>query len=203
MLLNLLTGFSIGFLIAVPIGPIDLLCIRRTLLYGMRAGFITGMGAAFGDGIYAALAAFGVAELTTLLISYKLLFQCLGGAFLCGLGIKSLLRKNVQEHEKETSADTTYAFLTTFFLVLLSPTTILSFIGAFAALGIVEATNMEAGGMLTLGVFLGSTFWWFLLSGGVRQFKNKIQFQYLNWVNRFSGAVLLSFGVVAIWYSTQ
>lgn len=199
--MNLLTGLLIGFLIAVPIGPIDLLCIRRTLLYGLRAGFITGMGAAVGDGVYAALAAFGIAELTSLLMGYKLLFQSLGGAFLCALGIANLLWRQGVTEPKSTPAKTTYAFLTTFFLVLMSPASILSFMGAFAAVGITTKGMDYNPIMLTLGVFLGSSLWWLILCCGVKKFKEKIELQYLQRMNQYSGALLLSFGVVAIWLS--
>lgn len=200
MLIDLFTGMLIGFLIAVPVGPIDILCIRRTLLWGARSGFITGMGAAFADVIYGGSAAFGMIALTTFLLSYKLPFQFLGGIFLCALGIRNLRSAKKNGVSKELIKDRlVLAFLGSFFLALTSPMTILSFVGAFAALGVsFEGSGFSDASMLTLGVFLGSSAWWLILSYGVALFKNKLNLQNLYWINRLSGIILLTCGLIAI-----
>lgn len=202
MLIDLLIGMLIGFLIAVPVGPIDMLCIRRTLLWGVRSGFITGMGAAFADAIYGASAAFGMITLTTFLLSYKLPLQIIGGLFLCGLGIRNLrvtYKNKNGEGNEQVKNRLALAFLGSFFLALTSPMTILSFIGAFAALGVgFEGSGYCNAFALTLGVFLGSTAWWIILSNGVALFKHKLNMQNLYWINRLSGIILLSFGLIAL-----
>lgn len=200
MLFDLLIGILIGFLIAAPLGPIDMLCIRRTLMWGVRSGFITGMGAAFADGIYGASAAFGMISLTSFLLSYKWQLQLLGGLFLCGLGIRNLLVTGNNGVSKELVKNRLLlAFLGSFFLALTSPMTILSFVGAFAALGVsFEGAGCENALMLTIGVFLGSTIWWIILSNAVALFRKKLNLNNLFWINRISGAMLLCFGLAAI-----
>jgi len=199
MLFNLLTGMLIGFFIAVPIGPIDMLCIRRTLLWGTRSGFITGLGAAFADAIYGASAAFGIITLTTFLIGYKQLFQLIGGIFLCCLGMKTFRTSNSEDTRGLSTGSLAFAFVTTFFLALMSPMTILSLVGAFSVLGVtIEGSSFDTALLLTLGVFAGSTLWWFILSSGVSLFRDKLNVRNLIWINRFSGVILISFGLTAI-----
>lgn len=199
MLIHLLQGMLIGFLVALPVGPIDMLCIRRTLLWGVRSGFITGMGAAFADAIYGALASFGIITLTALLVSYKLHFQIVGGIFLCGLGIKNYLTNYIGETEGLAKKRLALAFLTTFLLALLSPMTIISFIGMFAILGIgFEEFTLKSSALLTLGTFLGSSLWWLVLSSGVALFKHKLNLKNITVINKASGLVLLGCGIIAI-----
>lgn len=199
MLVHLFQGMLIGFLVALPVGPIDMLCVRRTLLWGVRSGFITGMGAAFADAIYGALAAFGIITLTTLLVSYKVFFQILGGLFLCILGIKNCTAKYIGKTEGVAKRRLALAFMTTFLLALLSPMTIISFIGMFAVLGLgFEDLNIHTASMLTLGTFLGSSLWWLVLSSGVALFKDRFKIHNLSLVNKVSGFALLGCGIVAI-----
>ena len=116
MMINLVIGMIVGFLVAVPVGPIDMICIRSSLLWGTRSGFITGLGAACADAIYGGCAAFGVIQLTSILMSYKLEFQIIGGTFLCILGIVNWLKKQKFDSTSVTKKGQTMAFLTTFFL---------------------------------------------------------------------------------------
>lgn len=204
MLMLLFRGMLIGFMIAVPVGPIDLLCIRKTLLWGRRSGFITGMGAACADGLYGASAAFGLITLTSLLLSYEQLLQFIGGAFLMALGLRALMERKFSESQEMVRANSlTLAFLTTFTLALMSPMTILSFIGAFAVfgLGFDETTPLETAILLSLGVFLGSTAWWFMLANGVAILKNKINAKSLCWINRITGVFFFVFGFGAVVYA--
>lgn len=202
MLIDLLTGMFIGLLIAVPVGPIDMICIHRSLAKGPVAGFIAGMGAAFADAIYGATAAFGLMSFTTFLLNYKIPFQILGGIFLCGLGIKNLISRGRTDLDTPVRIRMFSASLTTFFLALTSPMTILSFVGAFTALGLgYEGSSALTASMLTLGVFLGSTFWWLVLSYGVNFFKRKFNMENLYWINKFSGVIFLFSGIFAIFHA--
>lgn len=201
MLLNFFTGMVIGLIIAAPIGPIDLLCIHRTLLLGRRAGFVTGLGAAVADAIYGAFAAFGLLSFTAILVDYKTLFHAVGGLFLCGLGIRAFLVKANTEISDSTTTKVSSlsGFFATFFLVLMSPVTILSFVGAFAALGVgVEEARFETALALTLGVFSGSALWWYVLSSFVAFFKHKFNMHNMLWINRLSGGVFIGFGIAAL-----
>lgn len=200
MLANLLwKGVVIGFSIAMPVGPIGMLCIRNSLAWGTRYGFMTGLGAATADTVYGALAGFGVASLMTLLIGYKLLLQIAGGLFLCYLGVMTFVAKETEAKKEATSKGLLQVFLSTFFLTMTNPMTILSFVGIYAGIGIgIEENSFQAALMLTSGVFLGSAFWWFLLSSGTAFFKNHLNAARSRWINRISGTVLFGFGTAAL-----
>lgn len=200
MLYSLLfKGILIGFSIAMPVGPIGMLCIRNSLTRGALNGFVTGLGAAAADTVYGALAGFGIASLMTLLISYKFFLQVIGGIFLCYLGIKTFLAKDAEKKEAFASSGLLRVFFSTFFLTMTNPMTILSFIGIYAGLGIgTNENSLNEAAILTIGVFLGSTFWWLLLSSGSAFFKNRLNATSSRWINRISGSVLMGFGFAAL-----
>lgn len=195
----ILKGLLIGFSIAAPVGPIGVLCIRRTLTDGRTAGLISGLGAATADAIYGCVAGFGLTLVSNFLVSQQTWIRLIGGAFLCYLGIKTLLSKPATEPAEGKSKGLLGAYASTFFLTLTNPMTILSFAAIFAGLGLASQNNNDfATGFLVLGVFVGSATWWFLLSGLVGIFREKIQFTALKWVNRISGLIIFGFGVYAI-----
>jgi threonine/homoserine/homoserine lactone efflux protein len=195
----LLKGILIGFSIAMPVGPIGLLCIRNSLTWGMRYGFATGLGAAVADTVYGAIAGFGVAALTSWLLDYKLVLQIVGGIFLIYLGIKSALTKITTKDEITSPCTLWKVFLTTFLLTLTNPMTILSFVAIYAGLGVVmEKGSYLSAALLTAGVFIGSILWWLILSYGAGSMRDKLKGSGTLWMNRISGAVLILFGVAAL-----
>jgi threonine/homoserine/homoserine lactone efflux protein len=192
-------GFVIGFSIAAPVGPIGVLCIRRTLAEGRTFGLVSGLGAATADAIYGCIAGFGLTFISTLLISQQTWFRIVGGLFLCYLGRKTLLSRPAEETVSAKGSGLIDAYASTFFLTLTNPMTILSFMAIFAGLGIASASgNYISASILVLGVFSGSAFWWLLLSGGVAVFKSKFNLRELKWVNRISGLIIILFGLYAL-----
>jgi len=195
----LLKGLILGFSIAAPVGPIGVLCIRRTLAEGRAVGFASGLGAATADAIYGSIAAFGLTLISTFLISQRLWLGLIGGAFLCYLGIKTLMAKPAEPAAFIAGKGLLGAYGSTFFLTLSNPITILSFVAIFAGLGIASGTgDFVSAGMLVLGVFIGSAAWWFLLNGGVSLLKSKFDLRALRWVNRISGGIITTFGLIAL-----
>jgi threonine/homoserine/homoserine lactone efflux protein len=194
-----LRGLVIGFSIAAPVGPIGVLCIRRTLAEGQLYGLVSGLGAATADALYGCVAAFGLTFISAFLIGHKLWFSLVGGLFLLYLGIKTLLSKPAEDAAKAEGKGLLGAYASTFVLTLTNPMTILSFVAIFAALGLGSTTGSYASAVvLVLGVFCGSATWWLLLSGGVGLFRNKFNAKGLLWVNRVSGVVITLFGVIAL-----
>jgi threonine/homoserine/homoserine lactone efflux protein len=193
-----LRGLIIGFSIAAPVGPIGVLCIRRTLAEGRASGFISGLGAATADAIYGCIAGFGLTFISSFLISQQLWFRVIGGTFLCYLGIKTLLVRPAEKAPSAKGYGLAGAYASTFFLTLTNPMTILSFAAIFAGLGVGSAGgNYVFAGLLVLGVFLGSASWWLILSGIVGVFRTKFDISGLRWVNRISGIIITGFGVLA------
>ena len=132
----LLKGLLIGFSIAAPVGPIGVLCIRRTLVQGRAAGLVSGLGAASADAVYGSIAAFGLSFVSGLLISQQSWLKLIGGAFLCYLGIRTLLAQPAERAAAAGGMGLAGAYSSTFFLTLTNPTTILSFVAVFAGLGL-------------------------------------------------------------------
>jgi threonine/homoserine/homoserine lactone efflux protein len=197
----ILRGLVIGFSIAAPVGPIGVLCIRRTLAYGRAAGLVSGLGAASADACYGFIAAFGLTFISNILIDQKLWLHVIGGAFLCYLGVRTLLAQPASESATTSteSPSLVAAYSSTLFLTLTNPVTILSFAAIFAGLGIASASGDYAtAAILVGGVFLGSAAWWLLLCGGVALLRSRIDSRALQWVNRFSGGIITAFGVIAI-----
>jgi threonine/homoserine/homoserine lactone efflux protein len=191
-----LKGFIIGFSIAAPVGPIGVLCIRRTLTEGRTSGLVSGLGAATADAIYGCIAGFGLTFISTLLISQQVWLRLVGGLFLCYLGFKALLSRPAEDTVSAKTTGLMGAYVSTFFLTLTNPMTILSFAAIFAGLGIVNASgNYLSAGTLVFGVFSGSALWWLLLSGGVAFFQSKFNLHNLKWINKISGLVITLFGL--------
>ncbi len=197
--LLLLRGLVIGFSIAAPVGPIGVLCIRRTLADGRTSGLISGLGAATADAMYGCVAGFGLTFISSILIDQQTWLRLFGGLFLCYLGIKTLFSKPAQQEAKVEGTGLLSSYASTFLLTVTNPMTILSFAAIFAGLGLVNTNGSYASALiLVLGVFLGSAAWWLLLSGGVGFFRAKFNTKGLLWVNRISGVVITVFGVVAL-----
>lgn len=189
----------IGFSIAAPVGPIGVLCIRRTLANGRLMGLATGLGAATADAIYGCMAAFGLTALTDRLVGAGMWIRLVGGAFLLYMGVRTLLAKPGDRAAAASGSGLAGAYLSTFVLTLTNPMTILSFLAVFAALGL-GSTHPEplAAVSLVLGVFLGSALWWLGLSGAVSMLRSRFDTRELRWVNLASGVVIVAFGVIAI-----
>jgi len=198
-----LRGLAIGFSIAAPVGPIGILCIRRTLAEGRASGFLSGLGAATADALYGCVAGFGLTVVSAFLVDQRAWIQLIGGVFLLALGVRTL-RSKPAERAAQASAGRGLAgsYLSTLLLTLTNPMTIISFAGIFAALGVAETGgSLAAAAWLVAGVFAGSAAWWLLLSGGVGLMRDRIASGALLWVNRASGVVLVAFGAVAVWQS--
>jgi threonine/homoserine/homoserine lactone efflux protein len=199
MLLNFaLKGLGIGFSIAAPVGPIGLLCIRRSLAEGPRVGLATGLGAATADAAYGAVAGFGLTAVSTFLVSQKFWLGLGGGLFLCWLGLRTFFRAPATKEAAGRNGGLWTAYLSTLGLTLTNPATILSFVAVFAGFGLGRSQDYVAASALVAGVFLGSALWWLLLSIGVARLRSRVTDQWMRRVNQFSGALILGFGLYAL-----
>ena len=198
----LIKGIIIGFSVAAPVGPIGVLTIKRTLTEGRVSGFVTGMGAAFADTVYGIITGFGLAAVSTFLMTQEFWMKLIGGLFLLYLGIKSFISKPATKEVSVDSKGLLNNFVSTFFLTITNPATILSFLAIFAGLGLGSAnTNYLSSATLVLGVFMGSALWWLILSSAVSFFRTKVTHDRLIWINRLSGIVIISYGLWALYSS--
>jgi threonine/homoserine/homoserine lactone efflux protein len=196
----LLRGFVIGFSIAAPVGPIGVLCIRRTLADGRSTGLACGLGAATADAVYGCIAGFGLSVLSSALIAQQRWLGLIGGTFLCYLGARTFTAAPAGGAAEARGLGLWGAYGTTFLLTLTNPMTILSFAAVFAGLGLGAASgSYAAAAALVLGVFLGSALWWLVLSGLAASLRSRLDLHGLRWVNRGSGVVIAAFGLLALW----
>ena len=195
----LLKGVILGFAIAAPVGPIGVLCIRKTVQYGRLSGFCSGFGAAVADSIYAVIAAFGLTFVSDFLIQGQFWLRLLGGAFLIYLGLRTFFATPQETPAAHGSHKTLLTdFFSTFLLTLTNPLTILSFLAVFAGLGLTEFSGSYINAAcLVLGVLFGSTLWWLILSEGVALFRKKVSQQVMGWINRIAGILIMAFGLLA------
>ena len=191
-----LRAFIIGISIAAPVGPIGVLCIRRTLANGKAAGFISGLGAASADMVYGAIAAFGLTAITGLLVENAFWLRILGGVFLLYLGVKTFLEKPSDKAAQAAQGNLLSMYTTTFFLTITNPMTILSFAAIFA--GTMLGNEMGNPLVMVAGVFTGSAVWWLGLSLGVGIVRERLTHIHMAWINRISGAVIIVFGLFAL-----
>jgi threonine/homoserine/homoserine lactone efflux protein len=193
-----LKGLLIGFSIAAPVGPIGLLRIQRTVAFGRKSGFVSGLGAATADGFYGIVAGFGLTAVSALLISLQLWVRLVGGAFLLYLGIKTFLSAPATSTAKLEYRGLISDYASTMFLTLTNPVTILSFVAVFAGVGLVSSKrDFTSAIALVAGVVSGSALWWLVLSGGISLFSARFTAGSLKAVNRVAGAILVAFALVA------
>jgi len=197
----LVQGIVLGFSIAAPVGPIGVLCIRRTLQNGFKSGLASGLGAASADAVYGAIAAAGLTLAAKFLTEQQIWLGILGGAFLLFLGLKTFLSPPPDADGQTPSTDKLGGdYLSTFLLTLSNPITIFSFAAMFGGLSAGTGTGFKTGAfVLVLGVFSGSALWWLGLSVSVNFFRKKFSAGVMQWVNRLAGAVIVVFGLVMLW----
>lgn len=194
-----LRGVVLGFSIAAPVGPIGVLCIRRTLAQGRVVGLASGLGAASADAVYGCIAGFGLTAISGFLIAQQQWLGILGGLFLCVLGIRTLRARPAGPGEEPRGVTVAAAYGSVFVLTLTNPMTILSFAAMFAGLGIASnGRDFAAAAALVGGVFVGSALWWLTLSGGVAVLRHRFDARAMHWVNWISGSVILIFGLWAL-----
>jgi threonine/homoserine/homoserine lactone efflux protein len=192
-------GLILGFSIAAPVGPIAVLCIRKTLQYGRFSGLFSGLGAAVADMIYGMIGAFGLTLISNALISGQFWLKLLGGTFLIYLGVKTFLSKGKISKEHNVSHTTLLKdFVSTFFLTMTNPMTILSFAAVFAGAGLSKGNSNLSTFLMVLGIFFGSALWWLALSEFVTLFRKKIEEKMMIWINRGAGLIIMIFGLIAL-----
>lgn len=192
-------GLIIGFSIAAPVGPIGVLCIRRTLAEGMMSGFLSGLGAATADVTYGMIAGFGLTIISNFLIGQQFWLRLIGGIFLCYLGIRTFIIRPAEKPALVDDKGILGNYFSTFLLTLTNPMTIISFTAVFAGLGLgTKSSSYITSLILVLGVFLGSGSWWLILSIMVNLFRKRFSTTGLLWVNRVSGLIIMIFGLIAL-----
>jgi len=194
MTILFLKGLAFGFILAATVGPMWVLCFRRTIEQGALAGFVSGMGIAVADGFYGAVAAFGLTAISGVLLKYSFWIGLVGGVFLLYLGVKTLLARPEMSAASASPTGLLPGFLSTLGLTLANPPTILAFAAIFAGLGLVTSDYATAA-LVVLGVFAGSASWWLILAAGAGAMRGRIGPKLFRAINVVSGLSILAFAV--------
>lgn len=196
MIMNLfLKGSLIGFFIAMPVGPVGLLCIQHSLRRGLLAGMMAGMGAAFADAFYGGVAGFGVSLISHTVTKYQIFFQIVGTILLWYLGIKIFKSKPRKVEDGDQTFSLSQIFFSTFLLTLTNPLTLFCFAAIYPSLGIIPIEHEKLSTViLTFGVFLGAAIWWMILTFGVNRIGKRYRLHSSPLLNRLSGGILAGCG---------
>jgi threonine/homoserine/homoserine lactone efflux protein len=204
-----ISAFAIGIFVAAPIGPVNLICIRRTLAYGAINGFMSGLGAAIGDGVFAAITAFGLTAITQVVQGYSCTLQLVGGLMLLGFGIHTFLAEPVSvatpnvEGVRGGRRNFVGAFVSTFALTITNPATLVGFAALMAGLGTLsesEQTSYAEATIIVLSVTAGSAAWWFTLTTVTSLFHRQLSPKTMKLINEVSGVIIGACGVALLVY---
>ena len=194
-------GILIGLMASIPLGPIGVLCIQRTLSRNHKAGFISGLGAASADTIFSAVAFFSLAVVMSFIEHNMTLIKVIGGLCVVIVGVNIFLSNPVVQIRRNRAGKTNLwqDYISVFFLTLANPAFILIFVALFAAFGVsIHTIGLFRGTFMIAGVFCGATLWWFLLTFIVNLFRKKFRPRHLLWINRISGTIIVLLGAATV-----
>jgi threonine/homoserine/homoserine lactone efflux protein len=198
-------GAVIGFIIAVPVGPVAALCMRRAISVGAIAGYLTGVGAALGDAVFGAVAAFGLSFVENFVMVHEVWLRGVGGGVLIVMGWVTMRQKprNVGDpvaDDLEHKIATHFHYTSSsFFITVFNPLTVMAFGAAFAGRNLAGVgASLPDASTLVAGVFVGALGWWAILCSASVALRGRFSGRGLLWLNRISGGVILGFGIAAL-----
>jgi len=189
-------GLMAGLAIAVPVGPVNVLCASRTLRKGRASGLMSGLGAATADTLYGSIAGFSITFLIEFLMREEFWIRVIGGMLLMAIGVL-YFRKPGQAIDAGDEAGASHSdFVSTLLLTLTNPTTVLTFLAILAALGMGAQPHWWLTFLLVGGIFAGSMLWWTVLVLAVNRFRNRFDCRAMTGMNRIAGLAIGGFGLV-------
>lgn len=195
---SLFQGFLIGFTIASIIGPISILCVKQTLNYGFKAGYVSTLGATTIEGFYGSVAAFGISQISNFLIENQFILKVIGGSFLLYIGLKSaVLRLSIESKIDLKKQKLWKKYLTIVSLTLPNPMTIMSFLAVFTSINFVNDTFNPY--FTVIGLVFGSTMAYLLLISVVTVLKKKSGENFLKIVNEISSIIIILFAAFTLY----
>jgi threonine/homoserine/homoserine lactone efflux protein len=199
-------GILICLLVSIPLGPIGVLVIQRTVNKSRIAGLLSGMGAALSDTVYAIIAGFSLTFIIDFIRENEILFQSIGAVVVLALGIHIFFKNPVTDLRRNKLRGNTHFqdIISSFLVTFSNPLTVFVFLAVFTSSGV--AINLEEpyhSFFVILGIFLGAFIWWFSLSGIVSLFKHKINLRILWWINKTAGVIIVLFVLVTVIFAVQ
>ena len=192
----LLKGIIIGLIIGTPVGAVGALCMSRTLSYGKRSGFITGLGCSVADCIYASVGVFGLSAVSAFLETNEMLISIAGGLIVIGMGIGALVKKGNVVTAMKAKPGYIKMFLSSFCIGITNPAVVIISMVAFSYFKIPQDRTILQSAMLSLGFFIGTVIWWFILIGVIKLIKNKYGNNIGNKANKVFGVIMIVLGLI-------
>lgn len=200
-LMLILKGIMIGLLVSIPLGPIGVLVIQRTVNKSRMAGLVSGMGAALSDTLYAIIAGFSLTYIVEFIRANEIIFQSLGAVVVLGLGIHIFFKNPSTDLQQYQLRGNTHLkdILSTFLVTFSNPLSVFVFLAIFTSSGVAISLEQPYHAFFViLGVFTGAFIWWFSLSGLVSLFRHKINLRILWWINKTAGVLMVVFVLATI-----
>ncbi len=197
----ILKGIIIGLTVSAPMGPIAVFCLQRTLNKGIWIGFLSGLGAAFADTLFAAIAGFGLSIISDFLTEQQFYIRGIGGLFLIVVGVKVFYTNTIKQARKQkvTKGRIFGDFVSVFFLTLSNPITVIFFGTVFAGIGLAGEDGSSYPTLLTVsGVLIGTILWWLILATVINFFRHKIRLRSIWWINKIAGALIVILGAASV-----
>jgi threonine/homoserine/homoserine lactone efflux protein len=193
----LIKGLVLGFVSSIPLGPIGIICIQRTLGKGRLAGFVSGLGAATADTFLAIIAGLGL----SFIIDFITHLRLVGGILVMLIGLQIFFKSPVKQvRERRLKKNNLWTdYLSVLILTLSNPLAIFLFIAIFTGLNLVNGSqNFFSHLSIFVGIFCGASSWWFVLSSLVSTYRSKFRLKYLWWLNKITGLIIFLFGLTAL-----
>jgi threonine/homoserine/homoserine lactone efflux protein len=194
-------GVVLGFLSSIPLGPIGVICVQRTLGKGRLSGFMSGLGAATADTFLAVVAGLGMQKILESISSYGNAFRIIGGLLVMAIGARFFFKSPVKQiRERKMGKSSLHTdYLTVLILTLSNPLVVFLFLTVFATLNLVNSSSSSFFHyIIFLGIFIGASSWWFTLTTFVNTYRSKFRLKNLWWLNKITGALIFIFGMLAL-----
>lgn len=196
MFLFLLKGIVIGLIIGTPVGAVGALCMSRTLQYGVKAGFVTGLGCSVADCLYASVGVFGLSAVSAFLEENDFIISIAGGVIITGMGVAALVKKGNVISAMKSKPKYMKMFLSSFCIGITNPAVVIISMVAFSYFKIPHERTLAESAALCIGFFAGTVIWWFILIGIIKLIKNKYGNNIGNKANKVFGVIMIVLGLI-------
>lgn len=200
MLIALIKGFIVGLGASIPLGPLGVLCVQKTISKGRNSGLFTGLGASVSDTFYAGLALLGFSFVDNFITAHRALIMIVGGIIIVVIGLKVYLKNPIKQiQQKNTNKKHLEDFVEALVMTISNPGAMFLLLALFAVVGLRSpSTGDELYAISILwGVFLGTVTWWFFLTTTINRFRKRFRLRQLMFINRIAGIVITTLGIIS------
>lgn len=201
MLIALIKGFIVGLGASIPLGPLGVLCVQKTISKGRNSGFFTGLGASVSDTFYAGIALLSFAFVDNFIAEHRAVIMLIGGIIIVLIGLKVYLTNPIKQiKQKNTNKKHLEDFIEALIMTISNPGAMFLILGLFAVVGLRSPSGGEEISAITIlwGVFLGTVTWWFFLTTTINRFRKRFRLRQLMFINRIAGVAIATLGIVSV-----